>query len=757
MTRFKLLFAALAVAAIVGVTPTAHAQENCIAGGAAAGCSVHFVGAGSSAQFLPAGIGGDFLAGVKLSGVVGAPVYATATQCVYHWSAKNAANLVDKRGTVAIPLEPGNIWVVWIADLDAGTNCPSSNTAPISSGNANITDVWTDVSVDSTVGNRAFLAQNTVANGGSGVALQVIPAAPGNLLTPSAGHDLWPDNAADVTVLTGATNLPKTLGTNQSGLSDVHVNAGLTDIRPEDAYFATTRAMGTLSTTRAGLGYKSTTNVGQSILTSEGTGTNATPVLFHLTGTDPITGQSVRGYQTFPIGAAPIVFVMNNGGDGFGAYPTNINSGVLGTGFADGSISTTGWPHLGTYTAANLFDGSGACAMNNAALTGGTDTAALTLFLREPLSGTMNTTEFTLFRTNGNTSDSQEQNVVPGAPDNDNPLSAKPCGCGSSNPDNPTCSGPGVRSRAIGTGEVVGSSTTGVLGTANSLGYIFQGFANLAKFAGASTPTNYNYLTLDGVDPFGFAAPSAHQNFPNCTGPCTVSAFWGTGPSYPTIRDGSYKAWSLYRWLVPNPDADAFGPTVLAQTTENNINGADAVADFIPFTACPNTDPTCSSNAPTDGLDVYREHFTVAGTLTTRNNGAATQESPNGNSLGGATEGGGDVGGLIQGPFGASYTTGHVTVPTGLCVSHKGIELLWKSQDKFTAGTLYEGKTITVGGTAYTVSTGVPATATIVYVSGSSTSTTCSAGPAKNTLGEYYSIQEPSPQAVAPGVLGGKQ
>src|SRR5277367_5446327 len=94
MTRFEFLFAALVVAAIVSAVPSAHAQVACLGGVNSGNCFVHVVGAGSSAQFNPAGIGADALALKKVG----------AGQCVYHWSAKNAANLVDNRGTVAIPL-----------------------------------------------------------------------------------------------------------------------------------------------------------------------------------------------------------------------------------------------------------------------------------------------------------------------------------------------------------------------------------------------------------------------------------------------------------------------------------------------------------------------------------------------------------------------------------------------------------------------------------------------------------------------------
>src|SRR5207245_1066698 len=62
-------------------------------------------------------------------------------------------------------------------------------------------------------------------------------------------------------------------------------------------------------------------------------------------------------------------------------------------------------------------------------------------YLREPLSGTMNTTEFNVFRYPDASGQSQETGVNPAAANN--------------NPLNLACGGGGNRKRAIGTGDEV--------------------------------------------------------------------------------------------------------------------------------------------------------------------------------------------------------------------------------------------------------------------------------------------------------------
>ena len=679
MTRIQSLFAAATVAAIAAVVPAANAQN------------VHFVGAGSSAQWQMAAVAADQLAINENSAVYG------GAETVQHWTYGNGAEAVDNRSTVIEP-EVGNPWLVWLQD-----------------GSGNVTDIWFALSVDSTVGVRTFSAQETTGSGATITVLEPAGTAGANKIK----QQVWPDNAVDVALTANAL----------AAIQNQHINVGLTDIRPEDALFATKRALGKLNTsTWAGLGYIGpNANVGSPIYTTQGTGTEATPIEFSLQGKDDPFNKTIAvpAYTTIPVGAAPIVFIMNHGTAT--AYPSDLKTGV-----------TPGVKDPAGYPLAHLFDGTTACTTTNPAFDasiGGTVTSTpITLFLREPLSGTMNTTEFSLFRSDGNTDDSQEVGVINAYNTPYNPLKL-------------TCQGGGgQRQRAIGTGEVVGSTSPayGLLGVPNSIGYIFYGFGNASKFGGGA---NFNYLTLDGVDPLGLPANltgNGAQTLPTCGGssaPTCPASLWTGSLSYPNLRNGTYKAWSIYRWLIANSNigTDPYGFDAVAQAAQDYVD--QDVADFVPFL----------TSTGSDGLSVYHSHFTQE--VVTEDNGSATAANSlnGGNTLGGGPEAGGDMGGLIEGPFGITVPTTNGTgeVHTTL-VRNKGYELLWKSGVHFTAGTSWEGSTITIGGNSYTIAN-VPLTTTILYTT----------TPVGTTNDAIYSFSAPFaytyPAATAPGVVGKKQ
>jgi hypothetical protein len=73
----------------------------------------------------------------------------------------------------------------------------------------------------------------------------------------------------------------------------------------------------------------------------------------------------------------------------------------------------------------------------------------------------------------------------------------------------------------------------------------------------------------------------------------------------------------------------------------------------------------------------------------------------------------------------------------------------WKTGTKFTAGTSWEGGSITINGTAYTIAN-VAVTTTILYVT---------TNPGANTTAVPFAADFPYtyPDATAPGVLNKKQ
>jgi hypothetical protein len=627
-------------------------------------------------------------------------------QCQYHWTKKSAMQAHDNRDTLnRIVDETGNMGAVWLADCSDTT------------GNTNISNVWIIGQYDSTLGVRLFMAQQRggVGEAFSGATVYLNGTIAGttsdNLVLPNG---LWADNVGDTAI---PANLVSFIGNASPGT--LHVNLGLTDIRPEDALFATTRSKAALNTTTyAGLGYVGPTGqIGAPIFTAQsGSSSNFTPIGFALSGNDPIFGGApVRSFTTIPVGAAPIVFAYNNNGT-FSSSVANLISGVKGDGTAIVAANAK---------AAHLFDGTTSCDTDSAAFGGNGDGLGtpLTIFLREPLSGTMNTTEFNVFRTLGNTSDSQEKGVV-------NPTRAP------YNPLNLACTGSGSRQRRIGTGQVLSA----INGTVNGLGYFFFSFANATTVngGGANNQTKYNYLTLDGVDPLGLSATApngggANQELPYCNASlCPAATWWSSGVSFPNLRNGTYKAWSLYRWVVDPNNDPSLGPSDLAQSMQDNIDAT--VADFVPFTTTGNS----------DGLEVYRAHFTQSAKTCSYTgappnnecNGSATptEALTNGNSLGGGTEQGGDEGGTIIGwdysvVNTANQTTGackgltHVTKQANLLVNGLNSRNFGFSatSSAHTGGfpVALEGLTVTINGVSATVSSCIAPTAGSLYVTGS--------------------------------------
>jgi hypothetical protein len=534
--------------------------------------------AGSSAQFGPFAVAAFSLA---TSGGASAFHYTVksgscpGTTCYAFLNDSRSITVSGVKHT--IPPEPGNLWVVW-----------STN------------GIWAYLSVDSTVGVRSFSAVPRAT-----LAMAALASMP---VSTTTNFPYWSDGKPD-TAMTS---------TVYSALSGKAITAANTDIRPEDALFATNRALNTLG---YGLvpdprsGHSGQFLIGNPIESHFSTAI-ANPVSFAIAGgADPFSGSVGPAEITLPVGAAPIVFVASTATGSTVAAATNIT----------------------TANAASLFSGVGNCA--SSLVTGAT--GIVDAVLREPLSGTMNTTEYTVFVPGGH---SQETGVAPPTVgSNKNPL-ALACGTG-------------FRYRGVGTGDVVNH----VITTPNTLGYAFFSYESVG---GGKTD---RYLEYNGHDPLFPASHTYSGALPTCpivSGVYSCPITPATGLSFPNLRNGTYTAWSIYRVITDStgqPNTQALVAKAQA-LVDNNI------PDFVPFT------PVCATSASglnDPGLDVYREHFVPSTIVTipdaisiTPNDGSlgatVTCRTIRGTlpalTLGGGTEAGGDVGGIIQGPFTTSPT-----------------------------------------------------------------------------------------------------
>jgi hypothetical protein len=559
----------LALAAVAAV-PVANAATTDL---------VRFIGEGSSAMYTMGAIAAqNDLSGLKGGGNGHHATYsATATGCI-----GKCGQIKDQRVPLP-PLENGQIWIVW-GDTYSGPNgdCASGQTCR---------EVWAYIQLDSTVGCRMAYANprplyllDSAIRANTATASNLINQ---NLFNGHVGDEALPTDVYD-------------------SLNGFQITAGLSDIRPEDCKLATSRALNPLSTPHyAGLGYgtSSLQLIGTPVVSGEvGSTSSFTPVNFALKGNDPFnTKNKVTSKNIVDIGAESIMFVINRS-----------NTTGLGNGGGPTNIKTT--------DALTLFDGD-ECDTNVFSDWGGKPAnTAVHVFLREPLSGTMNTTEFSVFRvytTKSIPDTTQEKNVNPAVDNNSN--YSKPC-----------VAGGGDRTRGIGTGEVVNgcsSCTSGVKGTADSIAYTFFAFGNISKIA---TSTAYSYLTVDGVDPLfntycatgvctgGNPGQAPSGQLPACVQgtSCDRDSVWGVGNnSFPHLVDGTYRAFNILRAICELSDTNC---TTLVADAQSDITGLTGVADFLPYASMP----------------YYRSHYkqsAIAG-----NNGFSTK-----------TEAGGDEGGCV--------------------------------------------------------------------------------------------------------------
>ncbi|MGB9199612.1 MAG: hypothetical protein WCB53_22000 [Terriglobales bacterium] len=576
MTQNKVLLAAIVVTAIVAFGIQAQAQK------------VKVVFAGSSAQWQTLALG-TYNDGKCVTG---------GTAPCFHYT-NSSFNLTDTRPThvgLSANVDTGGIWIVW-----------DSASSP---------DVWAFIKVDSGVGNRCYFANPACV-----VGQNPFPAA-SNSIT------VWPDGSTDSTP-------PASIQALFTG-STVAVNVAATDIRPEDSLWSTCRTNSQLGNGTPGsgdgtdgLGYNNNNTPG--VCTAFGSNKNAlvgnavqsgypgststaNVLAWSLTGKDPFTGSTVPKYTTYSVGIAPVAFIFERSG-GQLAGLTNVTDSQLQTAFSGASCDASAL---------------------------GLNPAGIAVYLREPLSGTMNTTEASVFRrptvpaSQGVLGISQEANVN-GA----NPLTGSSVAC-------PSSDGKGGRWRGIGTGEEVKSVLNSVKNNGiDGIGYTFFSYGNISSIADSA---NYGYATLNGTDPifssyydgtgtaydpgqptaYGAGGLPGAKDTPCGSFPCSESQIWAGGLSFPNVRAGAYRAWSLLR-VVSTGTALTAAEAVIKDSQTYVIT---TTPDYIPATSVKVgsfTDP---------GVAILRAHY--------------QQTDGNGNKIGGApsnaakTEAGGDMGGCIE-------------------------------------------------------------------------------------------------------------
>jgi len=564
MLRMKSVLTVLTVVAIVGLVSVAHAAP------------IKVVAAGSSAMFQTAALGA-YNSGSCVSG---------GTAPCFHWtSGSNKLSLQDSRPTSvggSNNEDAATVWVVWDSSTVAG--------GP---------DVWIYAKVDSVVGDRCFFGDPPcqVVDFLNPTTFADWTAAGANQISST----LWGDGSSDTSltaavlaIVEKANNLP--------------VNVAATDIRPEDAWFAIGRANSSLGANSYdaansdgldGLGYNANNapgvvpststssctkitlakGVGTPIMSAfqnTGTTTDAANVLaFNLSGFDPFSCTKLPTYTVASVGAEPVVFVHGQQNNLAGLQ--NATEAQLQQVFS------------GTNTDASAF---------------GLSAASINAYLREATSGTMNTTEATVFRYPTLYSSvagvgkpveglSQETGVgVPTPGSASNPLQLKSAGTGL-----------GFRWRGIGTSEVVnsvlcstdsaGSKCNGKTANSNNvdgIAYTFFSYGNVKVLA---DNTKFAYITLDGVDPIfqsfdqamdpgqPAAANGAIPGSTETTFPACENKIWKGGLSFPNVRIGAYRAWNILRLAYSSTVATPVSNLIKA----SNTYAVTTVPDYIPLAA----------------------------------------------------------------------------------------------------------------------------------------------------------------------------
>lgn len=468
------------------------------------------------------------------------------------WSGgKNLAIATDTESGSPLT-DTGNTWVVWVPSV--GNTC-TTNAAPAT--------VYGYLQTDSVVGNRClFNAQN------------------GGLCTISYANASGTSPAGSIEG-SNEVSLPSAVASTLTGAT---VNAAGTDIRPEDAEFAVTRALtpcGSSTTLSSGsiapylgLGYTDGGSIGSHFSSS-----TFNVINFSLPAT----------YFVQPVGFDPILVVVNT-------------TDPSGTGFNSANFKNISSANLASY-----LDGS----LGSTSAVVGDTPATTTTIVREPLSGTYNTMEYNVPNSSA-LKTSQDVGV--------NQLSSQVNCSGTVPASNPmaienTLKG-SWRYRAIGTGEELKE----VFNTNESLGYAFWGVSNFA-----AAPLTSKYVMVDGWDPLqnsytGGVIPTTTAEFGNIT--------------FAHMSDGTYPIWSLLRIVTADSGSASIAQTLALAAGSFSTSSHP---DFLPYYT--------TKGAPAVNLE--RSHFAPPGITFSGTNKPSNHGNLNGYGKCTTAESGGDVGGVV--------------------------------------------------------------------------------------------------------------
>ena len=543
MSRMKLLCTIALMTGIAGVVPKADAQAT---------LKVLIGGASGSWQAL--GVG-TFKAGACPTG--------SHAGCAHYTNA--SFTLTDTRPTLApfngtAVTDTGAIWIVW-DNTTADPNC------------ATACNVWAYIKVDSIVGNRCYFAHPrcTVSSPSP------FPAPSQSIAAGIWGADSTPPAPIQALFTTGTA-----------------VNAAASEVRPEDALFGQCRinsvaggandglaglglganASGTCPAFGANLAHLAGTNL---VSAYPGSTSTAHPLAFNISGRDPFSNQAIPAFTTVNVGAYPLIIIINRQGALKGVK--DVSLAQLQAAFSGAKCSGTNF-------------------------TGGT-AGNINVYSREPLSGTMNTAEYSFFRMPRDSSGNYD--LVNGASQEKGLTGTEPV-------NGVACTAGGKRYQGIGTGELVKFvQNSNTLFAVDGIGYTFFSYGNVSSIA---SNANYGYLTVNGVDPIWHVYGSKYDagqsatpgNLPGtadlpaaCAGafPCAEAKIWTGGESFPNLRNGSYRQWAMIR-LVSDGAALT---NARALVTSTQASAVSTVPDFVPAVA----------SAPDKGLALLRSHYTQQG------------------------------------------------------------------------------------------------------------------------------------------------